>query len=179
MNGQIFSLLPFPADDLLSDIKIGASVVRRSNTLVVSYVLQGTLTEVVIPEQEGRPIRKNNLWEGTCFEFFLGVKGFDQYWEFNLSPAGHWNVYRFEAYRQGMQEDAAFMSLPLKVRQEPDALRLGLEIDLANIIHAEQALEVAVSAVIKLKDGRMEYWAVAHSDDEPDFHQRDSFVVAL
>jgi len=65
------------------------------------------------------------------------------------------------------------------VKQEPDTLLLALEIDLVNIVRAGQALEVGMSAVIKLREGRMIYWALAHPDTRPDFHQRDSFTVAL
>ena len=61
------------------------------------------------------PARRDRLWEETCFEFFLAVKNSPRYWEFNLSPAGHWNVYRFADYRQGMQEEPAFASLPFSV----------------------------------------------------------------
>ena len=44
------------------------------------------------------PRRRDRLWEETCLELFLGEEGSERYWEFNLSPAGHWNVYRFEFY---------------------------------------------------------------------------------
>ena len=179
MNEQSFCLLPFPSDEPPSDIKISGSVFRNFNTLTINYVLQGTLAEVKIPEHVDVPIRKNNLWEETCFEFFLGVEGHDQYREFNLSPAGHWNVFRFESYRQGMQEEIAFVSLPFSVQREPDALLLALEIDLASNIRAEESLEIAVSAVTQLMGERMNYWALVRPCARPDFHHRNSFIVAL
>lgn len=179
MSEQTFSLLPFPTDSPLAGIKISGGIARNANTLAINYVLQGTFAEIEIPKQADVPVRQNNLWEQTCFEFFLGAKGFDQYWEFNLSPSGHWNVYRFESYRQGMQEETAFMSLPFKVQQEPGALRLGLEVDVSSIVRANQALEVGVNAVVKMKGGGMKYWALAHSGTRPDFHHRDTFAVAL
>src|SRR4030042_7193941 len=52
-------------------------------------------------------------------------EGSERYWEFNLSPAGHWNVYRFASYRKEMREEPAFASLPFRVRTEPEALRLS------------------------------------------------------
>lgn len=179
MNEQSYSLLPFPTDTPFVDIQISSSIARNANAFVASYVLQGSLSEIVIPDPVERPIRKNNLWEETCFEFFLGKKGSGQYWEFNLSPSGHWNVYRFSSYRQGMQEETALIPFPMSVQQEPDALRLALEIDLVNIVRAGQALEVGISAVVKMVDGRMSCWALAHPDTRPDFHQRDSFIVKL
>ena len=76
----------------------------------------------MIPAPADLPARKHGLWEETCFEFFLGVKDSPRYWEFNLSPAGHWNVYRFAGYRQGMEEETAFTALPFRDRRGSDSL---------------------------------------------------------
>jgi hypothetical protein len=119
------------------------------------------------------------LWEDTCFEFFLGIKNSAQYWEFNLSPAGHWNVYRFDGYRQGMQEETAFENLPFNVQNQADGLALGLDVDLDKIISVQQAIEVAITTVIKDRDGEVTYWALTHRGVEADFHLRDSFIIEL
>jgi hypothetical protein len=111
-----------------------------------------------------------------CFEFFLGLKDSDQYREFNLSPAGHWNVYCFKAYRQEMQEELAFLSLPFFVRKHSDALLLDLNLNLDMIVPAEHALEVAISAV---RSGNVTCWALTHPGPEADFHRRDSFIIEL
>ncbi|HEY9846852.1 MAG TPA: hypothetical protein V6D03_11730 [Candidatus Caenarcaniphilales bacterium] len=116
MNNQSFSLQPFGAANLMPDLKIRGNIARHFNTLTIRYELLGPLTELVIPELGGRPVRKNALWEEMCFEFFLAIKNSLRYWEFNLSPAGHWNIYSFAAYRQGMQEETAFTSLPFDVQ---------------------------------------------------------------
>jgi hypothetical protein len=47
------------------------------------------------------------------------------------------------------------------------------------IIPAEQALEVAISAVIKLRSGNVTCWALTHPGPEADFHRRDSFIIEL
>lgn len=179
MNGKGFFLRPFPSAGLLPHVTITGNIGRRSNILSLTYALLGPLAELVVPAPSDMRVRKNGLWEETCFEFFLGKRNSDHYWEFNLSPAGHWNVYRFTSYRQGMQEEPAFTSLLFSVRARPDALGLSLEIDLDKIIPAEQALEVAVSAVIKTVDGKITYWALAHPGPQPDFHRRDGFIVEL
>ena len=179
MNDQSFSLQPFPPAGFLRSFKITGDIARHSNTLAIRYALLGHLTELVIPKSSDPPTRRNGLWEETCFEFFLGVKHSHRYWEFNLSPAGDWNVYRFEAYRQGMQEETAFALLPFSVQGQPDSLRLALELDLEKIVQPDQALEVAVSAVIKPRDGEVTYWALTHPRPQPDFHCRDSFIVDL
>ena len=40
----------------------------------------------------------------TCFEAFLGLPGHTAYWEINLAANGDWNVYSFDDYRSGQQE---------------------------------------------------------------------------
>lgn len=177
MNDQSFSLQSFSSASPLPNLKIAGNIARCSNTLAIRYELLGHLAELVIPAQADVLARKNELWEETCLEFFLGIKNSPQYWEFNLSPAGHWNVYRFEDYRQGMQGEVAFTALPFSVQNQSDCLSLALKLDLDKIVQADQALEVAISAVIKLKDGELTYWALTHCGPQADFHRRDSFII--
>ncbi len=179
MKDQSFSLQPFDPASPSLDIKITGSIVRRSNTLAIRYALLGHLAALVIPRPTDMPARKNGLWEETCFEFFLAVKNSHRYWEFNLSPAGHWNVYRFAAYRQDIREELAFTSLPFSVRNRSDSILLALRLHLDKIVRSDQALEVAISAIIKLRDNELTYWALTHCGPQADFHRRDSFIVEL
>ncbi len=179
MNAQSFSLKAFPTTKPPSDLEISGSIARRSNTLAISYTLSGALTELNIPAPADAPVRRHGLWEDTCFECFLAVKNSPRYWELNLSPAGHWNVYRFAAYRQGMQEETSFQAFPLRVESQRDSLLFAVELGLDRIILTEQTLEVAVSTVIKYKDGKLTYWALTHPGPQPDFHRRDGFIITL
>jgi hypothetical protein len=179
MKDRSFSLIPFPSSGLLPPVTITGTISRRSNILSIGYALLCPPAALAIPAPADVPARRNGLWEETCFELFLGVKNSDHYWEVNLSPSGHWNVYRFTSYRQGMEEEPAFASLPFDVHMHPDTLRLSLELNLDEIIQAGQALQVGVSAVIKTIDGRITYWALTHPGPQADFHRRDSFVVEL
>jgi hypothetical protein len=176
---RTFALLPLPSGDRLPDIKITGKSTRRINTLSIHYDMRGTLTEVDIPIQADRPIRKDSLWESTCFEFFLGVKDSERYWEFNLSPSGHWNVYRFDAYRQGMQEEMAFTKLPFNIQKRSNFLLLSLDLDLSRIIPEDQVIEVAISTVIRFEDDRISHWALIHPGEQADFHHRDSFILEI
>ena len=179
MNGQNFSLKPFLPSGPLSHLEITGSISRSSNTFTITYALLGPLSELTIPAPAEIPARKNALWEETCFEFFLALKNSDQYWEFNLTPAGHWNVYSFKSYRQGMQEEPAFSSLPFSLYRQPDSLRLSLKLDLAIIIPENQTFQIAVSAVIKALSGNTTLWALTHPGLEADFHRRDGFILEL
>ena len=179
MNAQHFSLQPFPTTSPQADLEIVGTIARHANKLAIRYSLLGNLAGVALTSPSDTPTRKQELWQETCFEFFLGIQNSPRYWEFNLSSAGHWNVYRFTDYRQGMQEELAFSSLPFIVQSESDALSLPLDLDLDAIVSAEQSLDVAITTVIKHSGGELTYWALTHSGSEADFHRRDSFIIEL
>ncbi len=179
MTGRNFRLIPFGPTNAWPDLQIIGTIARRASILSLSFELSGRLAEIARSPPAAAAARHQGLWHETCFEFFLGVAPAPRYWEFNLSPAGHWNVYRFANYRQAMQEEAAFDSLPFSVRSRPEALLLALEVDLARIIRADQVLEVGISAVLKAQNGKMTYWALSHPGPQPDFHRRESFSLHL
>jgi hypothetical protein len=182
---QPFILQPFALEETLRELKVAGSIQRQNNALILHYELSDPLALVEFDPPEDlpeHPARKHNLWETTCFEFFLGSQqqpDCDRYWEFNLSPAGHWNAYRFEGYRQGMQDELAWRELPFKVQQFPKAVTLDLTLDLTPIVSTDRKIEVAIAAVIALKTGSTSYWALTHCAPQTDFHQRESFTIKL
>ena len=173
-----FTLQPFPGDSLLPEIEIGGKIDRSGGRLVIDYQLIGELTQVKIAHP-ALPTRKFHLWEATCFEFFVGIPGDRNYWEFNLSPSGDWNVFHLNDYRQGLRDELEFTSLPFKVDQQANSLSLALEFDLGKIISIDQKIEVSITTVIKADRGEMSYWALNHAGSEADFHQRDSFIIQI
>ncbi|OLP19857.1 hypothetical protein BST81_03215 [Leptolyngbya sp. 'hensonii'] len=178
MSGQPFSLQPFP-NSTLSGLTLSGSLARSADRLYLQYDLQGALAEMEITPPAAQPERRHQLWETTCFEFFLGLPRSPRYWEFNLSPAGHWNVYYFDSYRQGMQEETGVTWLSFQVQSAPNSLALALNFDLTAIVPPGKKLEVAVTSVIQLRTGQISYWALTHSGPEADFHRRDSFTLMV
>jgi hypothetical protein len=179
MTARDFSLQAFPGTGLQLDLKITGSVTRHYHTFDIRYVLHGPLADLLIPAPAEAPTRRHRLWEETCFEFFLALRNAPRYWEFNLSPAGDWNVYRFCDYREGMQEEPTFARLPFALNIQLDALTLNLKCPLDPIVPANQPLEVAVSAVTRHRNGKATCWALTHPGPQPDFHRRDSFIMDL
>lgn len=179
MSCRSFSLKPLPASGAAAALRITGNIERGPSALSLTYRLRGPIGEVALSPSAELPARKTALWEETCFEFFLSANNSPRYWEFNLSPAGHWNVYRFSSYRQGMQEEPAFESLPFRVRLLPDALLLSLNVDLERIIPSARAVGVAVNSVVKTINGETIYWALTHPGPNPDFHRREGFLIAL
>ena len=179
MNPLHFSLKPFQGKEHRPGIAISGTIGRRADTLSVAWTVRGDIPVLAIPAPEGPPARRDRLWEETCLELFLGIAGSGGYWEFNLSPAGRWNVYRFTSYREGMQEEPAFSSLPFGVRIEPGILRLSLDLELGKITPGGEPVEVGICAVVRTTAGGTSHWALVHPGPRPDFHRRDGFALTL
>lgn len=174
-----FVLTPFPGEEPPFDLRIGGTAGRAGDLLVLDCAFLGTLAEIAIPPPAAAPARRGRLFEATCLELFLAERGLAPYREFHLTPAGHWNAYRFTGYRAGMREDPAFSSMPFRVRRKPEALRVSLELPLGGILPAEAPLEAAVCAVVRDASGGRSHWALAHPGPRPDFHRREGFGILL
>ncbi len=179
MKKTDFSLQPFGISPPGAPWAITGTISRRGTSLAITYNLTGRLQDLVIAEPAAAPARHWLLWETTCFELFLAIPGKGPYWEINLSPAGHWNVFRLPSYRQGIAEEPTFQILPVEVQRAPATLRLSLTVDLAPIIPASAPLEVGISAVLEHQDGSLSYWALKHPADQPDFHHPQGFSIKL
>ncbi|HEY3491137.1 MAG TPA: DOMON-like domain-containing protein [Candidatus Deferrimicrobiaceae bacterium] len=172
-----FSLVPFPGQAFPPGLAVEGTLGRHEETLVFCPSISGDLSMLEIPPATGRPERRDGLWEETCLELFLGESGSESYLEFNLSPSGNWNVYRFDVYRKGMREEAAFDALPFQVDREKGRLALSVELDLGKLFPPGRPLSAAVAAVVRTVSGEKSCWALAHTSPRPDFHQRDAFRI--
>jgi hypothetical protein len=179
MSPRSFTLKPFPGETPRLPLKITGTIARRDHIMALHYELRGDLAALVLPQPADQPARRDGLWQETCFEFFIAPRNFPQYWEFNLSPAGHWNVYGFQAYRQGMHAETALTALPFTVIKEPTSLLLTIEVKVAAFIPPDRPLDLAIAAVIKAQDGALTFWALAHPGPRPDFHRRDAFLIEI
>jgi hypothetical protein len=173
-------LVPFDAS-VAPSIDLSVTVDRRGSDLQISYRMMGAVETIAFPSESLGAVaaeRRMGLWEMTCFEFFLGVPGREDYWEVNLSPAGHWNVFRLEGYRSGLREEEAIRGVWM-VGGFESGFHLQTVVDLNRFGIGDCALELSVTAVIAEVSGAMSYWALCHAGPEADFHLRDSFVMAL
>lgn len=179
MTEQSFSLIPFPNTNV-PDITINGKILRQNNLLTIHYALTGEIKHIFLPSLSVNPTREDNLWKATCLEFFLAVKDSPEYWEFNLSPSGDWNVYVMDAYRQvNMREETRIQRLQFERQKHTNDFLLSTAVDLNPIIQIEEILEIGVTAVIQTKEGGETYWALIHPAPEADFHLRESFILAL
>lgn len=179
MTEYPFRLVPFP-DSEPPAIQITGQVARKQNLLSVQYFLTGNTEDLLIPEALLQPKRKDNLWTATCLEFFLAIQHLPHYWEFNLSPSGDWNVFRMDAYRRiGFRQEVLIQRMQFEVRRDTDCLSITGAVDLSPIIEPGMQIQAGIASVVQTRDGHETYWALVHPDREPDFHLRDSFILAL
>lgn len=174
---QSFSLIPFPAGDI-PEVTINGMVDRQNNNLTVRYLLAGNLSAIFLPSPITNPARKDELWQTTCFEFFIAGKNSPRYWEINLSPSGDWNVYVMDVYRQvNMRKESRIEQLKFQVQKDEEGFSLETELDMSPIIPEALPIEMGITTVIQSNSGRVSYWALTHSRPEADFHWRHSFVL--
>ena len=181
MNPVPFKLTPFPDGlPLQEGIFVSGSLHRDDHSLTLSFELRTPPEAVDVPPPAQLPLRKTGLWESTCCECFIAPQGEPGYLEFNLSPAGHWDVFRFSAYREGMRREESFQTLPFVVtRLEAGVLTLQLRIDTGHLFPGAERFDIGLTAVIRLKNGSISYWALVHPGPRPDFHLREGFGISL
>ncbi len=157
-------------------MELAGSLVRRPSLLRMEFQLTGELSAIAIPFRAAQPKRRDKLWEATCFELFFTTAETSAYHEINLSPAGHWNLYRFEAYRQGMREES-IDCLRLGILPNSDSLMIRMEIDLTPLCIENKVLHVGPCAILLSQEEQTpSYWATAHPGPRPDFHDQSAWL---
>jgi hypothetical protein len=152
----------------------------EDNALTFTYALKGDLMRLRIPLPQPS-LRANRLWQHTCFEAFVALKGKPEYHEFNFAPSGQWAAYSFQRYRDGTPLEDDIPAPKITVRNLADGLDLDaiVRLDSVPITQLAACLQLALSAVIEDKSGMLSYWALKHPPGKPDFHHRDAFALDL
>ena len=179
MTESQFALFPF-ADSNAPEIKITGKISRRRNVVMVHYFITGDIASIHFPKKNMCPERKHDLWKATCFEFFIAIPNQPQYWEYNISPSGDWNIYHMDAYRRvGFREETLIKELQIDVRNVGGYITVVAATDLSPIISEGASVQVGITSVIKTDDGYESYWALSHPNPQADFHVRESFILTM
>jgi len=125
--------------------------------------------------------RKDDLWQHTCFELFVTPTDSctTAYREFNFAPDGQWNSYDFSDYRH-QQQLAAIPETPdiIYSRSNPDTHLLSISFPLQALSpFPNTQLRFGVTVVIQYTDQSLDYYALTHCKQQPDFHLRNSFIL--
>jgi hypothetical protein len=152
----------------------------RDGRLALTFGLEGRLSALRLPPTT-EPRRGHELWRHTCFEAFVARDGTTEYHELNLAPSREWAVYAFRAYRDGEALDDQALAPRIVVRRQADRLELDalVVLDRLSPRHRDEALRVALAAVVEEHDGTLSYWALRHPSGRPDFHHADGFALRL
>lgn len=148
---------------------------QRGAGLRCLYEVAGEIDRLAVPEP-GPAIRTDGLWRLTCFEAFLRTAGRADYDEFNFSPSGEWAAYHFDHYRTGMVE-LELAATPQIVTTRTRGL-LSVEATVGASERPLESMVLALSAVLRDRDGNVCYWALQHPPGKPDFHHDTAFAAA-
>ncbi len=179
MNRREFVLQPFPGLPAPDGVRGRGVAELVGSILHLDWRLEAPAGTVAIPPLDAHPQRRRELWEETCFECFLGPVGQAGYREFNLSPAGHWNVFRFDAYRSGMADETLFSDLPFTRSDRDGICEVSARLDVTDLGLAVAPWRLAVATVVAWPGGQTSFWALSHPGAQPDFHHLDAFKIAL
>lgn len=168
-----FQLTPFV---FVHQASITCQLTLTHQTLAILFSLTRNLSQVELPAAVRAPARKYDLWEQTCFEFFLKRPTQPEYLEFNLAPTGDWNVFYLKDYRNMVGAYPLIAALPLQSHKTATCFSLQTSVSLQTLKgigdgdFLKGEWEVGCTAVIKNKTGHSEYWAIRHLGNQPDFH---------
>jgi hypothetical protein len=179
MTQQSALLLPFERSQELIGIRIAAAAIRKDNFLSLRYRIEGPINRIVCPISDSIGNRANLLWQNTCFEAFWGVLNSKVYWELNLAPSGDWNLYKFDNYRTNQIEEEQKHDMQFQSSKTESSLSIGITLELPKEISIKVPIELNLTSVLQQVNGQISHWALVHCLSEPDFHQRDSFLLQL
>jgi len=159
------------------DLSVAVSMSRpQKSKWMLVYELVGRIDSIIIPNESlfgnGR-----NLWEETCFEFFVRHPD-GEYLEFNFSPTGKWSCFSFSSYRCGMTDLELRNDPKSVVKSHAEKYRFEVSLDLDGIglkKYSEPELVIAITSVLKMRDQRYCYYALDFADGQPDFHDMAGF----
>lgn len=173
-------LISYPGFPALAGVKVLASLVASTEALRIRFEVKDEQNQLVqMPTtanfSSDQLLRKDNLWQNTCFEVFFSQPKDHKYWELNLSAHGQWQLYVFQDYRKPQPP----MPSPDFELLSMTTTALSLEVELAPTRDASELkmLEVNFCAILKTKYGETGYYAAKHAGDRPDFHIRQSFAI--
>jgi hypothetical protein len=142
----------------------------------LGFRLEGCIEALRVPEMETPDPWP--LWQHTCFEAFLSGVGEERYREYNFSPAGLWAGSEFRRYREincGLEGEGNPI---ISSARSGDALTLAVELP-SVLLPGGSVWKVGLSAVIERADGQLDYWAVHHPAERPDFHHSGGWMLQL
>ena len=182
MVRQVCRLHPFESDPQPSLRMVAEVLWLETGLLELTFNLQANHESDALKNlkastgRESSKERQDNLWKHTCFEAFFARPDSEQYWELNVAPSGHWNLYQFDGYRSGGREEPEAVTPTTSWKQNDRECCCSITLNLAPWWSETRLPELAITAVLETNTGALSYWALEHAGEQPDFHDRRSFL---
>jgi hypothetical protein len=177
-----FELVPFEPE-LQEKLSVQGSLSLTGGQLRIQYILSqhaNTAENPVIwPPANPSPRRRDGLWQSTCLELFISTPTSQSYWEYNFCPSGDWNIYQFNGYRSGLEEQPGSNQPRMSNSQESGRFALTVVTQLPDPLMNQHELSLGITAVVAQRSGQNSHWALHHGGGEADFHRRDGLRLHL
>lgn len=171
------NLVPFNADATLSSIEVKTQVDEK--IWAWEFKLNGDLSKIILPTFTHQSKRQDELWKSTCFEAFVAISQ-NNYIEFNFSPTGNWNCYRFSGYRENMRQFSEIELLDFTIlsnnSENQGNYHCRMSVKLANPLPISK---MGMTAVIQTTNGNINYWALKHGGEKADFHREQDWLFSF
>jgi hypothetical protein len=143
--------------------------------LALHYVVRGDIDRLAFAPAAA-PERQHRLWQLSCFEIFLKVRGEEGYQEYNFSSSRAWAAYGFTGRRAGMLDLHPSQAPEITSRIDRDSFVVDVMLSDA-LVDPDAKMLIGLSTIIEEKSGTFSYWAIAHPDGPADFHHPDCFAL--
>jgi hypothetical protein len=176
---QRLKLIEHPKIKNLSGFGVSASLTKPTTQLwKVEFQVSGkigSLKSVSKTRVDTFSTRGRDLWQSTCFEFFLAPLGRDSkhYCEWNFSPTGHWDFFAFKQYREPIQLELAprnYGVSDFKSISTQEVLNLEFVVESgAEFLYSKSRFNL--SCILETENNSKYYFSLDHRNPEkPDFH---------
>ena len=156
-----------------TELTIVSRLTFDSNNISLHFKISGAVKKYQIPLKENLK-RANNLWKATCFELFLANSKTQSYYEINISPTLHWNIYRLETYRAEPKELISSSKPIIEIKEDEKSYEIDFELECKELDLVEFD-QYNLAVILLNKQNEREFWAVNPVGERPDFHDRGGF----
>lgn len=181
---QKSSLIQLKSFELRDGVNISSSFAITNEKISLTFLVKDPLRAALLDKENKEndfkfPLnqvkeRRWNLWENTCFEFFIGSLDSSDYLEFNASAYGDWNVFFLTDYRAALTEYKECKLLLSRVEKVNQDYQLNYEFKISIFDQFEVSLSRLIAsstAVIHTSKG-VQYFAKEHPEGKADFHNK-------
>ncbi len=165
------NLISHPKYPAHKHLSLSADINIIKDKCHICYNVSGDIEDIIISDERKAQFR-DELWKMTCFEMFIEYDDGPHYYEYNFAPNGDWAAYHFDNYRDGMRP-INIMQPEIVMERDIGMIKVDVTLDITDL--PEGPLNIGLFAMTFSEDDRS-FWALHHSEDTPNFHQKDCFL---